>query len=121
MVDEAVAAARRDYRGHTIEVDLTEIHRGLAHHPLVVPVTDDTILTDLLDNIYFAISVHVDNLSYNWTWLLEDIETGRRYDEIGTHWARRNVDGGRGRRHLAEAGIRPGAHPRAVWKVTALT
>jgi hypothetical protein len=120
LVDEAVAAARRDYRDRAIEVDLSGIYRGLAHYPLIVPVTDDTTVTDLLDNIYFAISAFVDNFSYNRTWILEDDETGRRYDKIGMLWARDRGDSGRDRRRLAEAGIRPGAHLRAVWKDTTL-
>lgn len=116
VVDEAVAAARRDYRDRTIEVDLAAIHGSLAHYPLVVPVTDDTTVTDLLDNIYFAIASYVDNFSYNRTWLVEDVATGRRYDEVGMYWARSNGGSGRDCRRIHEAGIRPGARLRAVWK-----
>lgn len=116
MVDEAVAVARRDYRDRTIEIGLAAIHGDLAHHPLIVPVAEETTVANLLDNIYFAISSYVESFSYGKTWLVEDVMTGKRYDDIGMLWARRNKVGGRDWRRITEAGIHPGARLRAVWK-----
>ncbi|TDD77650.1 hypothetical protein E1293_25995 [Actinomadura darangshiensis] len=113
VVDEAVKMAREHFQQRVIEVDLSEIDAGLARFPLIFPVTDSTTVGDLLDNVYFAIAASVRVHSYNKSWVLEDAGTGRTHTEIGTAWARRELNEQHDWRPLSKAGIEPGSRLRA--------
>ncbi|SFP41915.1 hypothetical protein K8Z49_38260 [Actinomadura madurae] len=115
VVDEAIETAREHFQQRVIEVDLSAIHSSLAGFPLIFPVTDSTTVTDLLDNLYFAIAAYVRSFSYNKSWVLEDVRTGRTYTDIGAAWARRTLNETRDWRRLSEAGIEPGSRMRAKW------
>lgn len=115
LLDRAVELARDDFRQRAVEVDLSDIHGSLASIPLVVPVTDSTTVRDLLDNVYFAIADFVDAYTYNHRWTLQNTQTGHKYLDIGTGWAKQMRGEDHDGRLLTEAGIEPGTRLRALW------
>ncbi|HEV8556542.1 MAG TPA: hypothetical protein VGR06_09130 [Actinophytocola sp.] len=103
IVDLVSIAARPD----TITVDVSTFD-GVP--PVTeVPVDKSTNVSELLDAVYFAMAGKVANFSYNKTWILRDGRTGRRYDDIGTFYAREHLETDRDYRRLSDVGIGPNA------------
>lgn len=96
----------------SVSVDLDELKPYAGE--LSIPVTNETLVGSLLNQIYFVLSPAVKPFTYGESWLLED-SLGKVYDDIGTEWARsRGLD--MDNRPIAEAGIRPGSRMRVVAK-----
>ncbi|MGQ4512479.1 hypothetical protein [Streptomyces sp. DW26H14] len=113
LVEEAIRAAREDFRRHLVEIDLTGIASDIEPRVLGFPA-DSMTVTQLLDTIYLTIAGHVDIYSYGRQWVLYDPAGNRALTGIGRLW--RDAPGPESvdLRGLQEAGIEPGARLLAV-------
>jgi hypothetical protein len=82
--------------------------------PLQIPVTEETKVYSLLDDIYYALAPTVSQNTYNKSWVLAD-GSGKYYTEIGTGWARK-ANWPRDTRPIAAVGISPGTTLTVVAK-----
>lgn len=114
---EILASVSTAARAVMITVNVSVFNTERTEPPVVeVPVDESTTVTELLDAVYFAIWGKVEGFSYGKTWLLRDEFTGRRFDKIGTLYARRYLKTDRDYRQLSEVDIEP-ASPLAVFKL----
>lgn len=107
-VSQAVAAAEADLRSRVIEVDISPIERH-SREPLRIPVAENTTVSEVVDQVWFALSDTVVPVTLNREWVLVDASSGRTIEAVGREWAQENLQTDRDLRLLAEAGIEPGA------------
>jgi hypothetical protein len=109
--DEIVASVSSAARRTVLRVDLT----ALDTRPLDFPLDERTTVDELLDSVYFSASSQIRPYTYNTSWVLRDVQTGRWFHDIGTHWARTHLNARRDDRALDQVGIEPGSQLAAVW------
>lgn len=80
-----------------------------------IPVNENTDIQWLLDQIFFELDGAVQAGTYGRAWVLVDDE-GRRYNDMGMSWAKRQLGLEQDPRSIPEVGILPGAHLAAMWK-----
>jgi hypothetical protein len=83
--------------------------------PLYIPVSMETGIQGVLDEIYFALEPQVEPFKYDQTWVLVD-DDGTDYSDMGMSWAnKQNLD--EDPRTIADVGMLPGSRLMAVAKV----
>lgn len=86
IVDTAVRETTQHYRSQLLTVDLSSVDEHLET-PLTTSITSKTLVTDVLDRIYFAIHDYVPANAYGLDWELIDTSTGTPLPEMGGVWA----------------------------------
>lgn len=72
---------------------------------IVVPVSEQSPVSHLLDSVYFSLPETVPLQSYGRYWLLRRRSDETEFKDIGSRWAAANGYGTRDDRHLSEIGI----------------
>ena len=93
-------------------IDWTPLY-GRKEKPLKLRYAKLTNVNDLLDKIWISIKPRLPAGTYDDMWVLANVESGHRYNEIGTRWALRRglqLD----LRTLDEVDIRAGMHLEVV-------
>ena len=95
-------------RARSIEVDIAQVAPG--RDPFLFKVGDETTVSDLLDDVYFAMAPHVEPYEYlkSWALVTEDGELILREHGASRVGMRSDLRG------LEEAGIAAGSRLRAV-------
>ncbi|MEW1641591.1 hypothetical protein [Streptomyces sp. NPDC091219] len=106
LVANAVRVAQADFLQRTIHVSFLALDVTLSD--LVLPVSDDTPVQQVLDEVWSAQGV-VAAHSYGRDWVLFDADTKHQYRDMGSAYAQRNRIGLVDSRPISEVGIRPGA------------
>lgn len=112
IVTEAVRAARADFLQRTLRISFSALDITLPD--LLLPVSDDTRVQEVLDEVWSAAQNVVPAFSYGREWILLDPATRHRFGDIGSAWAQRTNGEHYDRRTLSQVGIRPGAQLTAA-------
>ena len=97
-------------RSSSVEVDIDPIAPG--RDPVLFKVGDESTVSDLLDDLYFAMTPNVEPFEYLKSWALVT-EAGEVIHDLGSSRMGRQSQA-RDLRGLGEAGIAPGSKLRAV-------
>ncbi|MGR8964226.1 hypothetical protein [Rhizobium leguminosarum] len=98
-------------KNELISVDLSDFDGSVTKFP----VSRSTPISDVLDAIYFDIyrTYPIEAHTYGQSWMLVDVNSGRKYPEMGSMWSKdRGLESDE--RPIENVGISPGMNLKAV-------
>jgi hypothetical protein len=112
-VDQAARRFEAAIQESSVTVSLDLMIPGAE--ALQIPVTADTAVQSLLDQVYFALPPSIKPGTYGSAWILIG-KDNTPYADMGMSWAQKTLNRTRDPRTIADVGILPGDHLAAVVK-----
>ncbi|MET8984514.1 hypothetical protein ABZW49_03600 [Nonomuraea wenchangensis] len=114
ILEAAIEHAYLELKDQWLEVELWRIHYRLGKIPFRIQATKDLTISELLDDLYAALSDYIEPYTYGESWTLKNYKDNHIYRDMGRQWAQKNLDSDFDYRSIDEVGIQPGVRLIAI-------